>query len=177
MKKTLILFLFTYSFLVSKAQVQKLTLENLEATLNATLNEAEENLFLKGYSFAGRDTLADAGILHNFSTRGKTVKNAKAVSKAVYENALAKTYVQYVTYEYSEFRQFRQLMIETNFERNSTDSISENSSYFKDNLEIKFKVDKFDTNKAYIITLKNRGLIGGKKPGKKLSLKNILKTE
>jgi hypothetical protein len=177
MKTMLLLLALIFCVQFSRAQVQKLSFQDMENALTLSLNEAEERLFLKGYSFAGNDTLPDGGLLHTFSTRGKTVKTAKALSKAIYENEVEKAYVQYVTYEAAEFVSLRKIMIEKQFTRTGVDNISENSTYVKDNLEVNFATDESDQNKAFIVTLRNKGGVIAKKPVKKLSLKGLLKDE
>ncbi len=177
MKQSLLLVAFIFSAGLSQAQAQRLSFGDMEKALNFTLIETEESLFLKGYSFAGNDTLNNGGVMHNFTTRGKTVKTAKSLSKAIYENSLEKGYVQYVTYEAGEFQTLRKLMIENSFTRTDNDKISENSVYIKDNLEVKFVTDESDKNRAFIVTLTTKGGVPLKKQTRKLSLKSLLKPD
>ena len=95
------------------------------------------------------------------------------VSKGVYANEPLKSFVQYVTYEALEFQKFRKLMIDEGFNRNDSDEISETSNYYKDNLEVNFKTDEVNGNRAFLVILRNRGLPAPVKVREKLRLKNI----
>lgn len=166
-----IVFLFAYNL----CEAQRLSFDELEQHLNSSLNKAQENLFLKGYSFLGKDSLKGTNTsVYNFSTRGKTIATAKSLSKTVSPEETSKSYIQYVTYEASEFYKLRKLMIEFEFTRSETDSISEVSNYYKDNLEVKFETDNLNKKRAFIVTLRNRNAVINNKVIKKMNLKNLL---
>lgn len=172
-----ILPLIAISCIAHVCQAQRLTFDQLKQSLNSSLNQAEENLFLRGYSFVEKRSLADSnGMAYTFSTRGKTVTTAKSVTKGVYTGGdIAKSYLQYVTYEPVEFQKLRKLMIEDAFIRSGADSISEKSTYRKENLEVNFATDNLNPHRAFIITLRNTSAIADNKVFKKLSLKNVFK--
>ncbi|WP_423148173.1 hypothetical protein [Rubrolithibacter danxiaensis] len=175
MKKIILLILFISAATICRAQ--RLTFNQLEQLLNDNLNEAEERLFLQGYSFAEKKPIAEDATVYTFSNRKKTLTTAKVVSKAVSNGGIGKSYVQYVTYEPAEFQKLRKLMVEDGFNRSSKDSISENSNYYKDNLAVNFQTDHSNKNRAFIITLRNRYAASGNKVLKKLNLKKLFKSE
>jgi len=172
MKK--ILLLFALAGIVSAGKAQRLNFEDLQAVLNASMDKAQENLFLKGYSLVSMDT-AETGKTYTFSNRKTTLAAAKIVSKAVYAAEPLKSFVQYVTYESMEFQKLRKLMIDEGFSRSDADEISETSNYYKDNLEVNFKTDAVNGNRAFIMQLRNRGLQPGGKVREKLRLRSIFK--
>lgn len=159
------------------SNAQKLTFEQLDQLLNSSMDEAEETLFLVGYTFLSKQNISDtAGVTHTFTNRKKTIGTAKEVRKGVYHKDITKSFVKYISYDRLEFERFRKLMIEYQFERSNKDEISENSNYTKDNLKVNFEVstDKYE-NKMYAITLQNYKSSPAEKAPKKLSLKNIFK--
>ena len=163
--------------LCSVSKAQKLTFEQLNGMLNSSLDEAEESLFLIGYSFVSKQNITDsAEVIYNFSNKRNTIGTAKKVSKGVYTKDLDKSFVKYTTYDRAEFQNFRKLMVDYQFSRSSRDSISENSNYSKDNLLVNFEVsiDQYE-NKMFLITLMNNKSIIADKLPKKLSLKSIFK--
>lgn len=162
---------------VTVSNAQKLAFEKLDQLLNSSLDEAEESLFLVGYTFSSKESIADtAGVIYTFTNGKKTIGTAKEVRKGVYNKETTKSFIKYITYDRIEFEKFRKLMIEHQFTRSGTDNISENSNYTKDNLKVNFEVttDKYE-NKTFIITLRNFKISPIEKEPKKLSLKNIFK--
>lgn len=160
----------------SVSNAQRLTFEHLNQMLNFSLDEAEESLFLIGYSFISKNNISDsAGVVYNFSNKKNTIGTAKKVSKGVYYKGPGKSFVKYTIYDRAEFQNFRKLMVDYQFRRSGADDISENSNYLKDNLMVNFEVtnDQYD-NKTFLITLLNNKAIEDKLP-KKLSLKSIFK--
>lgn len=157
---------------ISAAKAQRLSFDELEAALNSSMDKAQENLFLKGYSLVSMDTTS-GGKVYTFSNRKKTVTTAKMLSKGFYASEPLKSFVQYVTYEALEFQKLRKLMIDEGFNRNDSDEISETSNYYKNNLEVSFKTDEVNGNRAFIVILRNRGLPAPVKVREKLRLKNI----
>ena len=172
MKKVLLLTALIISIAAAKAQ--RLSFDELQAALNASMDKAQENLFLKGYSLVSMDT-AETGKIYTFSNRKKTLSAAKIVSKAVYAAEPLKSYVQYVTYESMEFQKLRKLMIDEGFSRSDADEISETSNYYKDNLEVNFRTDAVNGNRAFIMQLRNKGMQPGGKVREKLRLRSIFK--
>jgi len=175
MRKLVLLVLMLSVCSVSKAQ--RLSLEKLDQLLNSSLDEAEESLFLTGYTFASKKAISDtAGVVYTFSNKKNTIGTAKTVSKGVFNREPGKSFVRYTTYERGEFQNFRNQMVEYQFIRSNTDSISENSNYTKANLKVNFEVttDEYE-NKTFLITLQNHKAIVAEKLPKKLSLKNIFK--
>ncbi len=161
----------------SVCKAQRLSLEQLNLMLNSSLDETEESLFLTGYSFVSKKTILDtAGMIYTFSNKKKTIGTAKIVAKGVFNKEISKSFVRYTTYERAEFQKFRKQMIDEEFVRSNTDSISENSNYTKGSLKVNFEVttDEFD-NKTFLITLFNYKPIVADKSPRKLSLKTILK--
>lgn len=160
----------------SIGNAQRLTFEHLNQMLNFSLDEAEESLFLIGYSFVSKNNISDsAGVVYDFSNKKNTIGTAKKVSKAVYYKDPSKSFVKYTIYDRAEFQNFRKLMVDYQFRRSGTDGISENSNYLKDNLMVNFEVttDQYD-NKTFLITLLNNKAVEDKLP-KRLSLKSIFK--
>lgn len=74
-----------------------------------------------------------------------------------------------------EFQKLRKLMIDEGFSRSDADEISETSNYYKDNLEVNFKTDAVNGNRAFIMQLRNRGQQPGGKVREKLRLRSIFK--
>ena len=172
-----IILLVAIMSLCSVSKAQRLTFDQLNGILNSTLDEAEESLFLIGYSFVSKQNITDsAEVIYHFSNKRNTIGTAKKVSKGVYTKDLDRSFVKYTTYERAEFQNFRKLMVEYQFSRSGTDSISENSNYTKDNLLVNFEVttDQYE-NKTFLITLSNSKAIISDKLPKKLSLKSIFK--
>ncbi len=175
MRKLILLVIILSVCSVSKAQ--KLSLEQLDQMLNSSLDEAEESLFLIGYTFDSKEMIADtAGVVYNFSNKKRTIGTAKLVSKGIFNSQTSKSFVRYTTYDRGEFQKFRNQMVEYQFIRSNTDDISENSNYSKANLKVNFEVttDEYE-NKTFLITLQNHKAVVAEKLPKKLSLKNIFK--
>lgn len=159
------------------ATAQRLDFEQLEHMLYASLDGAEENLFLLGYSFLHKKENPDSlGVIYTFSNRKQTIGTAKMVAKVVYPNELDKSLLKYITYDRSEFESFRKLMVENQFIRSDKDDISENSNYSKGSLKVNFEVttDEYE-NKVFYISLSTQKPLQIEKLPKKLSLKNIFK--
>lgn len=162
---------------LSVSNAQKLRFEKLEQLLNASLDEAEEELFLTGYSFLSEKNKADStNKIYIFSNRKNTIGTAKFVWKGVYTREPLKSFVKYVTYDRNEFEHFRKLMIQNQFERLDPKSIDENSSYSKENLHVDFEVtkDEYD-NVTFMLTLKNLKSISKAKAVKRINVKNLFK--
>ncbi|MEJ6979138.1 hypothetical protein WG906_01670 [Pedobacter sp. P351] len=175
MRRIILLVAFMSLCFVGKAQ--RLSFDQLNGMLSSTLDEAEERLFLVGYSFVSKQYISDsAEVIYHFSNKKNTIGTAKKVSKGVYTKDLDKSFVKYTTYDRAEFQNFRKLMVEYQFTRSGKDSISENSNYSKDNLLVNFEVtaDQYE-NKTFLITLTNNKAIISDKLPKKISLKSIFK--
>ncbi|MFD2162615.1 hypothetical protein ACFSJU_09455 [Paradesertivirga mongoliensis] len=156
---------------------QKLKLEKLEQLLNASLDEAEEELFLTGYSFLSEKNKADTtNKIYIFSNRKNTIGTAKFVWKGIYTREPLKSFVKYVTYDRNEFEHFRKLMIQNQFERLDPKSIDENSSYSKENLHVNFEVtkDEYD-NVTFMLTLTNLKSLSKAKALRRISVKDLFK--
>ncbi|WP_207425187.1 hypothetical protein [Pedobacter sp. SYSU D00535] len=172
MKRLLVLLISL--FLFNHVNAQRLTLEQLEAALNASMNTAEENLFLMGYSFIGKDSIpVQGGQIYSFSNRKKAPEQ-KTVSKAVNNHDPLKSFLQYVTLERSEFERLRRQMVDLQFARNDKSGLNENSSYTKGNLNLTFQVktDRAGIQK-FIITLSNNKIIREDKKRPKIDFKSI----
>ena len=166
-----------FNFSISNAQ--KLKLEKLEQILNASLNDAEESLFLTGYSFLSEKEIPDsAGIIYTFSNRKKTIGTAKIVWKGVYYQEKAKSFVKYITYDRREFEHLRKLMITNQFVREDPENLAESSTYSKGNLRINFEVttDEYE-NITFVLTLNNIKAIEKAKEPKKITLRGLFKQQ
>ena len=160
----------------TQGKAQKLKIDQLEQLLDASIDGAEESLFLQGYSFLSKRDLQDsAGVIYSFSNRKKTIGTAKLVRKGAYYKEPLNSYMEYITYDRNEFEAFRKLMIDNQFIREDL-SISENSVYRKDNLKVNFRVstDEYE-NLIYEVKICRLKAMIEEKAAKKLNLKNIFK--
>lgn len=171
MKKILILLALTCLF--STTQAQRLSFEQLEQMLNQSIDQAEESLFLLGYSFSGEKSDSSA-MIYSFSNQKNTVGTAKRVTKAVYKKPL-ESYLKYITYDRSEFEALRKLMIEYQFVRQPGEALSENSNFSNEHLKVNFQVttDKYE-NSEFVVTLRNTRLIDPVKAARKLNLREMI---
>ncbi|HEX8548272.1 MAG TPA: hypothetical protein VF691_15025 [Cytophagaceae bacterium] len=173
MRRLILLGAMLCVFITSNAQ--KLKIEQLEQMLTASIDEAEESLFLIGYTFVSKKNLADsAGFIYTFSNRKQTIGTAKKVWKAVYYKESNLSFVKYITYDREEFERFRRSMLETGFSREDK-NINENSTWLKDNLQVRCEVgtDEFE-NIAFEIKLNYTKAPIKEKTLKKIGLKSIL---
>jgi hypothetical protein len=166
-------------FIATTLQAQKLSFEKLEQLHQATIDEAEEQLFLVGYSFISRKQVQDRdALVYHFSNLKQTIGTAKRISKSVSEKN-GQSFIEYVTFDRAEFESLRKLMIQKEFIRKDRNNISENSEFEKEGLRANFKVstDEYE-NKTFTLTLQGtRKNLAKESVSKKLSLKKIFRQQ
>lgn len=171
MKKLFILIALVIA--VDTSYAQRFSFDELERTLSSSLDKTYEELFLKGFALVDQKSDQESeSKVFTFSNRRKTLATAKLITKGEYKKDPLKNFVQYVTYEYPEFKELRQLMTELNFDR-LDDTISENSDFVKDNLEVKFRTDMVQDQRTFIVTLRKTS--HSPRPGPLRKLKDIVK--
>ena len=174
-KYLLLLLIFFVTVFTGKAQ--RLSFSELGEMLHSSMDQAQENLFLKGYSLSAMDEEKDkSGLTYVFSNR-KPGLAGKKIAKSVYPADPARCYIKYLTRESSEFERLRKQMVQWQFSRKDENEFSENSIFYNEDFEVQFSTDTTtEEYNSYIITIRSSNTAAPRPAHEKIRLRDIFRS-